>query len=688
MAHDWLDTLPLPAVVIREARFAYVNDAFLELLALTRAQALGMKFDDRVAPEDRQRIADRHQARLLGEPVPSVYQLNVIRGDGQRRTVQISISQQGELTYFLLHDLTSRATHQENLQGLARLGAAVQREQSQEAIFRALDAGLRALDAAGVRGAPAGDGVRVVETLGSLGQLRDELGAGVFEGRRPWSPNLRRAWAEGFAFLDDLKQSTVTYLGQEHDAVVRRNLDSRRWARGAILRLDVLGTPRELLVLMAQWLRAEDQPTLALFGAQISAALDAARAIRDLSHRNAQLTALNRVATTAGTASGVGELFVHASRELEQVTGSHSVAMFLVDEEAGFATLAHQHGGGTMIRDTYAQVPLATSRLGEVVRARSTRIVRRDEYDTRNRQVMIETGQHLVVSLPMMSRGRVVGVVNVVYPRPDEVPAQQIELMEAMAAHLAAAFESNRLVEDLRRSYDDLSRAQAQLVQRERLAALGEMAAALAHEVRNPLGVIFNTLVSLPREIAAGKDGAQLLGIMKEESDRINHLVGDLLDFARPTQPLLSDELSLAATINEAVVAVLALATAKIQFELHSGEGPERVPMDARLMRQVFVNLANNAVQAMPQGGTLKVSVGAASGSEPRVRVTFEDSGHGIPSAVLARVLEPFFTTRARGTGLGLALVKRIVEGHRGEVHVTSTPPSGTRVVVAWPIGA
>ena len=687
MADQWLDQLPLPAVIIRKARFAYVNSAFLELLALTREQAVGMQFVDRIAPEDRQRIAERHQARLRGEPVPNNYQLNLIRGDGERRTVEIFISHAGDDVFFILYDLTARAVHQVNLQGLARLGAAVQREQREEGIFRAVDSGLRTLGAAVVRIVPDGDGVQIVQTLGAIGQLKSDLSTEVISGRRPWSPNLRRAWVDGYAFVDDLEQKSVTFIGAQHEVEVRKNLAERRWVRGSMIRLDVLGAPREVLLVLAAWLRAEDQPTLALFGAQIGAALDAARAIGDLSNRNAQLSALNAIAATAGTVSGLDELFVQASRKIEEVTGSCSVVLFLIDEAACEARMAYQQGAGPKVAGAYARVPLAGSKLGEVVQSRTTRILRRQDYDPHARQLMIEFEMQLAVSVPMMSRGRVIGVINVIYPTAEAIPPQQVELLEAMAAHLAAAFESSRLVNDLRHSYDDLSRAQAQLVQRERLAALGEMAAALAHEVRNPLGVIFNSLASLPREIAAGHSGAPLLAIMKEESDRINHLVGDLLDFARPTQPLLSDELPLTSAISEAVGAVLALATAKIDFELRGEKCPERVPMDGRLMRQVFFNLANNAMQAMPNGGKLKVTATLElSTAEPRVKVTFEDTGHGIPAALLSRVFEPFFTTRARGTGLGLALVKRIVEGHRGEVQVASTPPRGTQVVVAWPI--
>lgn len=489
-SQHWLDLLPLPAVIISQARFLHVNEPFLQLLMLSREQAVGMRFDERVAPEDSERVSARHRARLAGEAVPDSYQLNIIRSDGERRTVEIFVSQTAEHTLFQLLDVTGRAAHQEHLSALARLGAAVQRGQSEAAIFAAVAAGLQTMDAAVLRVRPIEDGLQVIS---------DGPPAAI----EPWGPGLKEAWLTGYAFLDDFAFSGY-----------------RTWVRGAVIRLDVAGVGRELMVIGALWLKPEDAPTLQLFGAQISAAL-----------------------------------------------------------------------------------------------------------------------------------------------------------------------EANRLIVDLRRSYDELSRAQAQLVQRERLAALGEMAAALAHEVRNPLGVIFNSLSSLPREISAGHDTTQLVSILKEEAHRINHLVGDLLDFARPSLPLLSNETALQTLVVEAVGAVLGSTPVKILFEVSNASGVDQVSMDARLMRQVFLNLANNAVQAMPHGGTLGVVLTLdQAGAEPWVQVTFSDTGDGIAADVLPRVFEPFFTTRARGTGLGLALVKRIVEGHRGRVDVRSGEGKGTRVVVAWPI--
>ena len=132
---------------------------------------------------------------------------------------------------------------------------------------------------------------------------------------------------------------------------------------------------------------------------------------------------------------------------------------------------------------------------------------------------------------------------------------------------------------------------------------------------------------------------------------------------------------------------VVRAAPAKVDLAITTEPGLEKVPMDARLMRQVFVNLAENAIQAMPQGGALEVRLGrdARAGVE-HCAVQFRDSGVGIPPEILPRIFEPFFTTRAKGTGLGLALVKRIVEGHRGEVEVLSAAGVGTTFIVRWPI--
>ena len=238
--------------------------------------------------------------------------------------------------------------------------------------------------------------------------------------------------------------------------------------------------------------------------------------------------------------------------------------------------------------------------------------------------------------------------------------------------------ENARLYDDLRRSYADLAHAQEQLIQQERLAALGQLAAVVAHEVRNPLGVIFNSLGSLRRLLRPEGDAAMLLDIVGEEADRLNRIVGDLLDFARPATPTLRPE-RLDRVLDDATSAALAVGADRIDLVRDLPPGLPPVPMDARLMRQAMVNVLSNAVQAMPDGGTLTVAAREEPGA---VRLEIADTGSGIPEEVRHRIFEPFFTTRPTGTGLGLAVVKRILDDHRASVQVDSVEQGGTRFIL------
>jgi PAS domain S-box-containing protein len=244
--------------------------------------------------------------------------------------------------------------------------------------------------------------------------------------------------------------------------------------------------------------------------------------------------------------------------------------------------------------------------------------------------------------------------------------------------------ENAQLYDDLRRSYADLARAQEQLIQQERLAALGQLAAVVAHEVRNPLGVIFNSLGTIRRLVQPSGDAKMLLDIVGEEADRLNRIVGDLLDFARPVTPRLRPE-PLDRVLDEAAAAALGDGASRVVLVRDLPPGLPPVPMDARLMRQVVLNVLSNAVQSMPDGGTLTVSARADEGA---VRLEIADTGGGIPEEVRHRIFEPFFTTRPTGTGLGLAVVKRILDDHRAEVQVDSVERGGTRFVIRLPLDA
>lgn len=223
---------------------------------------------------------------------------------------------------------------------------------------------------------------------------------------------------------------------------------------------------------------------------------------------------------------------------------------------------------------------------------------------------------------------------------------------------------------------------EAALREQTALAHLGQMAAVIAHEVKNPLAAIRGAIQVVGSRLPADGREAPVLKEVVARIDALNELVQDLLLFARPPElrrapveiaPLLARTAELLAKDPR---------FAGVRVEV-SGGGPPLLA-DPRLLQVVLENLLLNAAQAMPQGGTIHAAVAATNGEQ---RVTIADEGPGIPAEQMAEVFRPFFTTRARGTGLGLPTVKRLVEAHGGSVTLDCPPEGGTRVTVRLPAG-
>jgi signal transduction histidine kinase len=237
---------------------------------------------------------------------------------------------------------------------------------------------------------------------------------------------------------------------------------------------------------------------------------------------------------------------------------------------------------------------------------------------------------------------------------------------------------------ELGRSYVDLRAAQEELVKKEQLAVIGELAAVIAHEVRNPLAIIANAVAGLRKQAISRQDHETLLAILDEETSRLNRLVTDLLRYARPVSVQRSD-FSLSDVLDRALSLVSkdrrAIRT-ELKVEGHDG----RIWGDSNLLRQVFDNLVVNAAQAMGAGGTVTVRVrGATEDGVAGVAVDIIDTGEGMDTQVRTRARDPFFTTRPSGTGLGLAIVDRIVDAHGGHLAIDSRAGEGTTVTVFLP---
>jgi two-component system sensor histidine kinase PilS (NtrC family) len=230
--------------------------------------------------------------------------------------------------------------------------------------------------------------------------------------------------------------------------------------------------------------------------------------------------------------------------------------------------------------------------------------------------------------------------------------------------------------------------------QKRRLATIGEMAAGMAHEIRNPLASISGSIQLLKDELSLSGDHHQLMEIALHEAERLNNIITEFILYARPMTPrrrwtvlsdLLSESLELLKNSKE--------ITDQINIQLKLAKAPTRMFIDPDQIKQVFWNLSINAFQAMPQGGTLVITVdrvGLQGEQEPyadhQVEICFSDTGGGIQKEDLSRIFYPFFTTKSSGSGLGLAIVQRIIEQHVGSIEVESTP-HGTSFRIFLPEG-
>ena len=240
--------------------------------------------------------------------------------------------------------------------------------------------------------------------------------------------------------------------------------------------------------------------------------------------------------------------------------------------------------------------------------------------------------------------------------------------------------------DELRTSHAELRNVQSELVSKNQLAAVGELAAAIAHEVRNPLAVIVNAVAGLRRVSGSEEDRSILLSIVDEEAARLNRLVTDLLRFARPVNVKRSP-VSLVELANRS--RSQAMDGHEIVVTIDDDPEIKTVWVDPSLFRLVFDNLVQNACQAMKGGGRVDIIVTRGSMSTgPAVSIQIKDHGHGMEAEVRERALDPFFTTRPSGTGLGLPIVQRIVEAHGGELRIESEERSGTSVTLFLPLGA
>ncbi len=242
----------------------------------------------------------------------------------------------------------------------------------------------------------------------------------------------------------------------------------------------------------------------------------------------------------------------------------------------------------------------------------------------------------------------------------------------------------NQMVKQLRESREEIELLhRTQMSRAEHLATLGEMATGLAHEIRNPLAGIAGVIEIIGRDLPQTSPARAVVKDVRQEIARINHIVTDLLQTARPHPPQVRKS-DLNTTVEHAVMLGRQQALAKsVDITLHKEPSLPEVEHDSDQIHQVMLNLLLNAIQAIDKNGQIAVTI-KGHGHEAVIEVF--DNGRGIPPQELPHIFRPFYTTKGDGTGLGLSLARRIVEDHQGRIDVTSTLGVGTTFAVVLPI--
>lgn len=235
------------------------------------------------------------------------------------------------------------------------------------------------------------------------------------------------------------------------------------------------------------------------------------------------------------------------------------------------------------------------------------------------------------------------------------------------------------------RDLGEVRRLQDEIRRKEKLAAIGGLAAGVAHEIRNPLSSIKGIASYYKSKFEDGSEDKEMAGVMIEEVDRLSRVISELLEFARPTK--LNRKLS---DMNELLKHSTRLveqeaAAKKVDIQLNLTSESIEADVDPDRLTQCFLNLFLNALQAMESGGRLTVS--SSTGANGNVAIDIKDNGSGISAEDLSKIFDPYFTTKPKGTGLGLAIVHKIIEAHQGQIKVRSTIGQGTVFSIALPLG-
>ncbi len=398
------------------------------------------------------------------------------------------------------------------------------------------------------------------------------------------------------------------------------------------------------------------------------------------------LESLVRVGQIINSTLGVDDALQVITREARKLLEAKMCSLMMLDESGIWLDLRASHGAGERYRSK-PRLNVAESFAGIVVRRGKPMQVENVQISGRYQNTSVARVEKLVslLTVPLLYGERVTGTLNLYTGEPHTFSDEEVRVLSAYAELSALTLEKARL-------YERTVEVEEQLRESERLTSLGLLAAELAHEIRNPLTVMKMLHHSVSTEFSGDEARATDLRVMGEKIDHLNRIVDRVLDLARRNEPVVT-QVNVNALLDD--LGILTRHKCRAQnVELIRQLDPLLPTLlgDPTLLEQAFLNLTLNALEAMPDGGRLRIRTRVL----PLVRrgslggyllVRFQDNGAGMPEDQRRRAFSSLLSsTKPKGTGLGLALVARVVEAHEGEVRIWSRPGRGTTISMVLPI--
>jgi signal transduction histidine kinase/DNA-binding response OmpR family regulator len=414
-----------------------------------------------------------------------------------------------------------------------------------------------------------------------------------------------------------------------------------------------------------------------------------------------ELATLFEISKTININTDIESLLAKILDSALEIVKAKKGSILLLDENTKELTIRAARGlSSEVIKNT--RIPLGEGIAGRVAKeGRPVLVSGAEQVSGLGNSSRYETNSFLsipLVSKYLDSQENTVGVINITDKISQENFAEREQvLLSILAGQAAVAIENANIytqlqsrISTLGQTVDQLNQTQNQLIQSEKMAAVGQLASGIAHEIRNPLGIILGGVEllekNLENKVGINKETIEML---KESIDRANNIIVDLLRFSR-TSRLEVQSVNICALVEEAVSLIKNQAYLKnVQIVKNYADSALSVLADSALLRQAFFNLCINALDSMPGGGELTLNIYSGPDAEANKEVIIEivDTGKGIPKDILPRIFEPFFTTKepGKGTGLGLSIVHLILERHKGTISVESAKEKGTKFTIRLP---